>query len=401
MLALLAGGLYGAVFGAIPGLTATLAVALFMPLACFLDLALALPAVIAISSVAIYAGDVDSAVARIPGMPASAAYVEELHRLCQGREPVYGLDISAHGSSLGGTLDTAVLVGGATGIPAVATQFSSFEYFWIAILGLVAVAFASDHRSTKALASLVHGMLRTTVSLDPTLGYLRPHFGNPTRTGGLDYMVAMIGLFGFSKVLAHMVRHEWCSEPRLAQQSAARGFFLAPWRLIRRAQVLVARSSLAGIVAGFLPGAGADIGAWISTSLQRMRPRRSDGHIVLAGSSSNNAAVASAWIPPLSLGLQGDTVTAMVLGVFLMKGITPSPALSEQDEALVLTLNVTFLASNVLLFPAFGFLSARMARLTRLRHSNGRYWQTRGLPRQIRCVRSKRRLNPQPRHEYD
>lgn len=87
LVALAAGGLYGAVFGSVPGLTATLAVALFIPIAFFLDPILALPAIISISAVAIYAGDVGSVIAKIPGTPASAAYVEELHGLSRRRGP--------------------------------------------------------------------------------------------------------------------------------------------------------------------------------------------------------------------------------------------------------------------------------------------------------------------------
>jgi TctA family transporter len=95
LLALLLGGLYGSLFGAIPGLTATLAVALFIPMAFFLDPLIALPAIIAIASVAIYAGDVGSAVARIPGTPASAAYVEELYAVAREKGTMYGLGLSA------------------------------------------------------------------------------------------------------------------------------------------------------------------------------------------------------------------------------------------------------------------------------------------------------------------
>ena len=101
LLALILGGLYGSLFGAIPGLTATLAVALFIPIAFFLDPIIALPAIIAISSVAIYAGDVGSTIAKIPGTPASAAYLEELFRLAQRKGPFYGLGLSAMSSAFG------------------------------------------------------------------------------------------------------------------------------------------------------------------------------------------------------------------------------------------------------------------------------------------------------------
>jgi len=372
ILALLLGGFYGAVFGAIPGLTATLAVALFIPVAFFLDPIIALPAIIAISSVAIYAGDVGSAVARIPGTPASAAYLSELHRVARRKGPFYGLGISAMGSAVGGIIGTILLIFSATTIATLARQFSSFEYFWIAVLGLAAGIFASGGSPIKALVSLLLGLLMSTVGIDPTLGHPRFHFGSPDLLGGLNYIVAMIGLFGFSEVLEYIFNNK--DEKYEAPEKvggAAGQFYSKPLLLILREKWLVLRSSILGVFVGFLPGAGADIGAWVSTSFQQMKKKpnvegeevddEEDDRIILAGTSSNNSAVASAWIPALSLGLPGDTVTAIVLGVFLMKGITPGPLLFEQQPDLLWSLYLTFLIANLVLLPLYGFLTARMA----------------------------------------
>lgn len=372
ILALLLGGFYGAVFGAIPGLTATLAVALFIPVAFFLDPIVALPAIIAISSVAIYAGDVGSAVARIPGTPASAAYLSELHRVARKKGPFYGLGISAMGSAVGGIIGTVLLIFSATTIAALARQFSSFEYFWIAVLGLAAGIFASGGSPIKALVSLLLGLLMSTVGIDPTLGHPRFHFGSPDLLGGLNYIVAMIGLFGFSEVLEYVFSNKEEKYEAPEKVGGAVGqFYLQPLALILREKWLVLRSSLLGVFVGFLPGAGADIGAWVSTSFQQMKKKQGeegeseadeeDDRIILAGTSSNNSAVASAWIPALSLGLPGDTVTAIVLGVFLMKGITPGPLLFEQQPDLLWSLYITFLIANLILLPFYGFLTARMA----------------------------------------
>lgn len=368
ILALLAGGLYGSLFGAIPGLTATLAVALFIPIAFFLDPIIALPAIIAISSVAIFAGDVGSAIARIPGTPASAAYADELYILSRRKNPMYSLGISAMGSAVGGVIGTLLLIFSATGIARLAAQFSSFEYFWIAILGLTAGIFASGGAPLKGFVSLMLGLLFSTVGVDPTLGYPRFHFGTPNLLGGLHYVVAMIGLFGFSEVLEYVYKRQ---KTHIQMEGDATGgeqgreFFLKPILLMLREKWTVLRSSLLGVVVGFLPGAGADIGSWVATSVQKMRP---DGEadeaqdaVILSGTSSNNAAVASAWIPALSLGLPGDTVTAIVLGVFLMKGITPGPLLFEQNIELVWSLFLTFLIANVVLLPLFGYLTARIS----------------------------------------
>ena len=366
LLALFLGGLYGSLFGAIPGLTATLAVALFIPFAFFLDPVIALPAIIAISSVAIYAGDVGSAIAKIPGTPASAAYVDEIYRLTRSRGAMYGLGISAIGSAVGGIIGTVLLVFGATGIARLAAQFSSFEYFWIAVLGLTAGVFASGEAPLKGFVSLLLGLLFASVGIDPTLGYPRFQFGNPNLLSGLNYIVAMIGLFGFSEVLEYLYRQRadiHSDQDQTTEKRARRLFFFEPLRLMLREKWSVVRSSLLGVVVGFLPGAGADIGSWVATSVQKLRNRDEleDDAVIMAGTCSNNAAVASAWIPALSLGLPGDTVTAIVLGVFMMKGITPGPLLFEQNFDLVLSLFATFILANIVLLPMYGFLAARLA----------------------------------------
>lgn len=367
ILALLLGGLYGSIFGAIPGLTATLAVALFIPIAFFLDPSIALPAIIAISSVAIYAGDVGSTVARIPGTPASAAYFNQLFGLSRRKGPMYSLGISALGSAVGGVIGAVLLMVSASLIVQLAKQFSSFEYFWIAILGLCAGVFASGGSTVKSLISLLLGLLFSSVGIDPTLGFPRFHFGSPQLMGGLNYIVAMIGLFGFSEVLNHIFRPGTVIESEVDSQGSAKAFFSQPLLLMIKKKWLIVRSSLMGVLVGFLPGAGADIGAWVSSSLEKMRQKKSnqeakDDEIILAGTSSNNAAVASAWIPALSLGLPGDTITAIVLGIFMMKGINPGPLLFEQQPDLITGLYLTFIISNIFLLPFYGYLTALMAK---------------------------------------
>ncbi len=367
ILALLLGGLYGAVFGSIPGLTATLAIALFIPIAFFLDPSIALPAIIAISSVAIFAGDVGSTVARIPGTPASAAYFDKLYGLARKEGPLYSLGISAMGSAIGGIIGALLLMLTASVIVSFARQFSSFEYFWIAVLGLTAGVFASSGSAIKSFVSLMLGLLFSTVGVDPTLGFPRFHFGSTQLMGGLNYIVAMIGLFGFSEVLNHLFNPGRHYETEFTSERSARSFYVKPLYLILKKKWLVLRSSLVGVLVGFLPGAGADIGSWVSTSLEKMKQKRNpdredDDEIILSGTSANNAAVASAWIPALSLGLPGDTVTAIVLGVFMMKGISPGPLLFDQQPDLIVALYATFIISNIFLLPFYGYLSALMAK---------------------------------------
>lgn len=363
LVAFLLGAVYGAFFGSIPGLTATLAVALFVPVAFFLDPAVALPAMIAIAAVAIFAGDVASVVARMPGTPASAAYVDEIVELAQKKGPAYALGISAWSSAFGGAVGTAVLVVGASGLAALATRFSSFEFFWIAVLGLTAGVLASGAPPLKSLLSLLFGVLLATVGIDPTLGFPRFYFGNPNLLGGVNYIVAMIGLFGFAEVLDFIHRgSNLKAKPVVQKQTLRRQYFNAPLRFIWKERWQVLRSALLGTFIGFLPGAGADIAAWVSSSLEKLRSRNTNpDRVVLTGSASNNSGIAGAWIPALSLGIPGDTITAIVLGIFLIKGITPGPLLFQQQIQLVWQIYLAFAVASVILLPLVGFFMAGLA----------------------------------------
>mgnify|MGYP001370608436 CR=1 FL=1 len=361
LLAILLGAVYGALFGAIPGLTATLAIALFVPIAFFLEPAVALSAIAAMASVAIFAGDVASVVARMPGTPASAAYVEEIREVSRSRGAAFALGLSAWGSAIGGAIGVILLLWGAQALAALASRFSSFEFFWIALLGLVAGLLASAH-FLKGLVALLLGMLLATVGIDSTLGFPRFTFGNPNLLGGLNYIVVMIGVFGFAEILHHLflsaqtrARGE-TSEPRAIWKS----FFIDSPLTLWKERNLALPSALIGTFVGFLPGAGADLAAWVSTSLQKIRGAVSPTKVVLAASCSNNSAVAGAWIPALALGIPGDTITAILLGLFLVKGITPGP-LFFQDREVVQNLFLAFFLSCLVFVPLVGFVLAALA----------------------------------------
>lgn len=367
LLAMFLGGLYGAVFGALPGITATLALSLFIPFALFLPPEVGLAAIISLSATAIFAGDIGAVMARIPGTPASAAYTEEIHELAQARGPAFALGLSALASALGSLLGTGLLVLGSLGMAVIARQFSSFEYFWLVLLGVTSGILAAPHIA-KGLVSFALGMLLGTIGYDPALGHPRFTFGNPNLLGGVNFIVALIGLFGLSEVLFQLLKGPG-AKPQAASLSlkgSASRFFLEPLRLILAKGGLFLRSSLLGTFIGFLPGAGSDFAAWVMSNFQRLAkgPRET---VVLAGTAANNAAVAGTWIPALSLGLPGDTLTAIVLGLFLTLGIRPGPELFSRNLNLVVEIYLIFLLSSVLIMPLVGYLGSFLVGLaTRL-----------------------------------
>ena len=373
-LALVLGSLFGAVFGSIPGLTATLALSLFVPLALFMEPSLVLPAVIGISTAAIFAGDIGSITVKIPGTAASAAYSDEINRIGKGSIG-YAMGVATLPSAVGAVVGVFIQMLAAGLLAQFAKQFSSFEYFWLAVLGLTAGIFATQGKLLKGLLALLIGVLLSTVGLDPTLGYARFSFGNPNLLGGINYVVALIGLFGVAELLEQAYKGVLKTEALVDQDDVNRQrqrmgheYWVRPVQLMLREKPAMLRSSLTGTFVGFLPGAGSDLAAWLSSSWERVLTRKArmsqaereqqEETVVLAGTTSNNAAVAGAWIPAMALGIPGDTLTAIVLGVFLIAGITPGPQLFTENRALVNQIYLAFGVASVVLMPVMGLLAA-------------------------------------------
>ncbi len=359
LLALLLGSLYGAVFGAIPGLTATLAISLAIPILLFLGPDTALAALIGISATAIFAGDIGSVLVRMPGTPASAAYTEELHEVARQRSPAFALGISAFPSAIGSLVGLGFLVVGSLGLVALARQFSSFEFFWLVLLGIVSGILAVPSVLKGAIAFGL-GMLLATIGYDPALGNPRFTFGQPSLLGGINFLVALIAFFGVSEVLHHLLHRSHQAShgaPPFRMGRVFGDYFLEANKLCWKERFSLLRASVLGTFVGFLPGAGSDIAAWISSNLRRMRRGRPE-QVALDGSSANNAAVAGAWIPAMALGLPGDTLTAILLGMFLALGITPGPELFNKHGSLVVQIYLAFFLVSAIIMPLGGYLSA-------------------------------------------
>lgn len=183
LLVILAAALFGVFVGAVPGLTATMAVALLVPITFYMDPVPAIAAIVTTSAMAIFAGDIPATYLNIPGTPSSAAYVSDSHLLaCKGRaRETLGMNLIC--SVFGGLFGTVILVFVAPSLAEVALQFSSFEYFWLALLGLSCSIFIAIGSRVKAFLSLMIGLLLSTVGLDMMSGAPRFTFGIPDLMG--------------------------------------------------------------------------------------------------------------------------------------------------------------------------------------------------------------------------
>src|SRR5512139_1139618 len=168
---------YGLFVGAMPGLTATMAAALLIPFTFFMDPVPALVSVVTMSAMAIFAGDIPAALVRIPGTPSSAAYTQDSFELTkQGKgELVLGVDVVF--SAVGGLMGAIILMTSAPLLAEIAFKFTTFEYFWLAAMGLSATVMVSRGSQIKGALSMILGLFLSTVGVDITLGYPRFTFG--------------------------------------------------------------------------------------------------------------------------------------------------------------------------------------------------------------------------------
>ncbi|WP_226781233.1 tripartite tricarboxylate transporter permease [Oceaniglobus trochenteri] len=353
-LIILGAAAYGLLIGSIPGLTATMGTALLVPLTFFLDPIPAIGAIVAATTTAIFAGDIPGALLRIPGTPASAAYTDEAYKMRQNGQVELALGVNLVCSTIGGLVGVAILIIAAPQVARFSLGFSSYEYFFLALLGLSCAILVSNGPRSKGVLSLCAGLMLSTIGIDVVMGIRRFTFGDTELIGGISIIPVLIGMFAITEILRKAAAPaDLPPTPPLQLRRAISGVGATLWKY----KGGVARSSLLGSGIGALPGAGADIASWIAFALARKFSRTPEkfgtGHPegIVSASSANNAALSGAYVPSLVFGIPGDTITAILIGVLLMKGITPGPMVFVMDTGLVNAIFAVFILANILMLP--------------------------------------------------
>ncbi|HXS29801.1 MAG TPA: tripartite tricarboxylate transporter permease, partial [Steroidobacteraceae bacterium] len=293
LMVILLSAIYGLFVGAIPGLTATMATALLVPVTFFMAPVPAVAAIVTATAMAIFAGDIPSALLRMPGTPASAAYTDEAFLMTKKGQAELALGAGLVFSVLGGVFGVLVLIIAAPALAEVALKFSSFEYFWLVMLGFTCAIFIAGTDPLKGIVSLLLGLLIACVGLDNPAGAPRYTFGNAELTGGISLIPLMIGMFAISEVLRFA---SGVDKPLMAIDRPFGNVFAGMWTLIKKYPVQLFRGSALGTLVGALPGAGADIAAWMSYAMSKKFSKEPEkfgtGHvegIVEAGAANNSA----------------------------------------------------------------------------------------------------------------
>ena len=370
MLAIVLAAAYGLFVGAIPGLTATMAVALMVPLTFFLDDITGLAAIVTMEACSIFAGDIPTTLLRIPGTPSSAAYTDDAYALTRQGLHQRSLGVSLVFSVIGGLIGSMVLIFAAPQLARFAFNFSSYEYFWLFLLGLSCAAVVSRESKVKGFLALVIGLLLSMVGLGDVHATPRLTFGFDQLITGVNFIPAMIGMFGVSEVLRNSVRLNKDTIHMTSGVASQSTVFGGIGQRLWDSNLNILRSCTIGSLVGMLPGAGADIAAWISYAVSKRFSREpekyGDGSLqgLADATCANNSSLAGAWIPALVLGIPGDSVTAIVIGVLLMKNIKPGPDIftDPQQAPLVYGIYLVFILANLLLIP-MGYAAIRIGGL--------------------------------------
>jgi len=356
--------IYGLFVGAIPGLTATMATALLVPVTFFMAPVPAVAAIVTATAMAIFSGDIPSALLRMPGTPASAAYTDEAFLLTKKGQAETALGAGLVFSVLGGIFGVLVLIVAAPALAEVALKFSSFEYFWLVMLGFTCAIFIAGNDPLKGLVSLLLGLLFAVVGLENPAGAPRYTFGNADLTGGIPMIPLMIGLFAMSEILRYAVV---VVKPEMATDRPFGNVFAGMWTLLKKYPLQLFRGSALGTLVGALPGAGADIAAWMSYGMSKRFSKEPEkfgtGHVegIVESGAANNSALGGAWIPALVFGIPGDSITAIAIGVLYLKDMNPGPTLFIHNPQNIYAVFIVFILAQLLMLP-FGWGAIKVAK---------------------------------------
>lgn len=346
-----AGVSIGMVGGALPGITTTLGIALLTSITFAMSGGDALLMLMCLYVGSVYGGSMTAITLNIPGTPASAATALDGYPLCVKGEAGPALGLARVGSFIGSVLGIICLSAITPLLTKISLQFSSVEFFLLAMLGIIACGtLSSEDLAIKGWVMGFLGLLFSTVGLDEIHAYPRYSFGIADLMGGIQFIPVMIGMFGIPEVVTIMSR---IREPEAPPINLS---VMPKWREFYKRLPLVLQSAAVGIGIGIIPGAGEDIASWSSYAAAKRTSKHPEEfgkgsyEGVIASEVANNACVGGAIVPLLALGIPGSAPAAVLLGAMIIHGLRPGPLfLIEQPHYL-------YFVSSALIFASFGIL---------------------------------------------
>ena len=364
VLAIIAGTVAGYVIGALPGFSATMGVAIFVPFSYNMDVHTAFAFLIALYCSAVFAGSIPAVLIRTPGTPAAICTIYDGYPMAKRGEAGRALGLACWASVIGGIFSAIMLIFLAELIADFAISFGHYEYFMIAILGLSMVIGMSSENMVKGLISMAIGLFVPLVGMDSMNGMARFTFGRVELLSGLQELPVMIGLFALSEVFISFSAEE---REEVSTQKIT-GLF-SGFKDIAKNKMLLLKSALIGTYLGALPGVGSTTAAIIgydqakksSKEPEKLGTGQPEG--IIGPECANNAVTGGALIPLLALGIPGDPVTAILLGALMIQGLQPGPLLFQENPVVVQGIYISVILSYVAIFVFSIFSIKPIARL--------------------------------------
>ncbi|MDR1106883.1 MAG: tripartite tricarboxylate transporter permease [Treponema sp.] len=360
-LLLISGGvMLGILFGAIPGITVTMGVALFLPITFVMEPVNGLALLLGLYIGGTSGGLISAILLRIPGTPASVATCFDGHPMAQRGEAGRAISLGIVVSFIGGMLSLVVLILVAPVLAKVTLQFGAFEYFSIALFSLTLISGLSGKSILRGLASGLIGMSLAMVGTAPISAFNRYTFGIFELSSGFSLLPVLVGLFAVSQVITAAFEKTDSDDSGKITEIKKVKFNIQD---LKGQTKNIALSTAIGTGIGILPGLGAaicNILAYSAVKKISKYPEKFGTGIpdgIVASETSNNASTGGAMIPLMTLGIPGDNTTAIILAGFVIHGITPGPLLFINHGNLAYAVFAALIIANVvMLFSEFLFL---------------------------------------------
>ncbi len=354
------GSILGIILGALPGLTATMGIALVMPISFQLPSATGIGLLLAVYCGAVSGASIPAILLGIPGNPNAIATVEDGILMTKKGKAGQALGGAVVASFIGGIGSMICLVLFAPLIAKLTLAFGPTEKTTLALVGLVIIASVSGKNLLKGLMMGAFGMVLAFLGTDPFSGQLRIPFSSVLATTplakGLDLTSSLIGLYGVSQVFSEMRKINQAQRLQAPEDIKIQDIF-PPFKKIRQMWKIILSSLGIGTVIGAIPGTGASIAVFLARNTAKTIAETSNGKLEPLGTGSlegvfapevaNNAVTGGALIPALALGIPGDAATAVLIGALMIKGVTPGFQLFQQNMPLVYAIFITLFVSNI------------------------------------------------------
>lgn len=364
ILYLLVGTFSGLIIGTLPGLTATMAVAILTPLTFWLSPNEGLAMLIGVWNSAIFSGGISAILINTPGTPASIASTFDGFALTKKGMAGLALGINVVFSFIGGILGVVALILVGFPLARFALSFGPAEYFTLAIFGLSTMVAVSGKSILKGMISGFIGFSIALVGLDPIFGSERFTFGRMELLSGISFVPVMIGLFGIGEVLSQIFTKSRTTSADTQTVTQIKRV-IPTFKEVKDLTPVALLSSLIGVVIGVIPGAGADIAGLVAWDQSRRIAKRPEeygkGSLegLAASTTANNACLGGALTTMMALGLPGDAVTAILIGAFIIYGVQPGPIMFRDHASFVYMVITLMILANVA-FLAVGFFFSKV-----------------------------------------